>query len=261
MAFARLGWSRWMQTRTRAGLLIAVALLIVAAEVGSWWLSSSAPLQQRAEQPSETAEYYDCPGNGSIVWCETVNAGRWLFARDHLTAVSTLVIAIFTCTLWFVTNNSMRLARAEFEATHRPRISVRGFRTLAELVGDAEISITFIYVNVGDLPAKIIEIQTNVTVGGSLPSGLSFDHHKIEGVTLASGDKEIFEISDNSFDMHFHRAVQEHHPGSSTAAYLTGVVVYEDAAGRRRETGFCRVSIAGTNRWTIAMDYDYEYQD
>jgi hypothetical protein len=34
-----------------------------------------------------------------------------------ITAIGTVVMAVFTATLWFVTNKSVRLARAEFKAS------------------------------------------------------------------------------------------------------------------------------------------------
>jgi hypothetical protein len=205
----------------------------------------------------------------ALIWLRQV-AEFLNYISPSMTAIATVAIAAFTLTLWRatteqgrLTRESIQLARDEFNATHRPRISVRGFRTLAETVGDAEVSTTFIYANVGDLPAKIVEIRTNVTIDRTLPSGLIFVRHKIEHVTLASGEKETFAINDNSMEMHFHRTTNQDRPPSSvpSTAYVTGVIVYEDTAGRRRETGFCRVNNDGIDRWLLAEHSEYEYQD
>lgn len=45
--------------------------------------------------------------------------------RDSLVAVATVVIAIFTITLWGSTYRQVRLSRDEFHATHRPKLRLR----------------------------------------------------------------------------------------------------------------------------------------
>jgi len=43
--------------------------------------------------------------------------------------------------------------------------------------------------------------------------------------------------------------------------YLIGCIVYEDSRGRRRETGFCRMSEGAIRPWQAVRDSEYEYQD
>ena len=82
---------------------------------------------------------------------------NWLVDPTNLTAISTVVIAIFTVVLAVVAyvqarllRKSIDLARAEFLSTHRPRIVVR------EVYLDGK-EIRFRLVNVGDTPATIVE--------------------------------------------------------------------------------------------------------
>lgn len=48
---------------------------------------------------------------------------------------------------------------------------------------------------------------------------------------------------------------------SRSPAYIVGSIVYENSAGRKRETGFCRKNMPGTDRWEIVENSEYEYQD
>jgi len=60
--------------------------------------------------------------------CECISV---FLARADWAAIATIVIAIFTCCLWFstrklwkTTNESVKLGRDEFIATHRPKLRV-----------------------------------------------------------------------------------------------------------------------------------------
>jgi len=106
----------------------------------------------------------------------------------------TLVLAIFTVVLagtsfWQgrVTQRSLKLATDEFRATHRPRVTVRSFETLEEPGTDA--SIAFAFVNVGDLPATVIEIRHYVGVGNVDLADPAFKTDKLR-VTLDSEESK-----------------------------------------------------------------------
>lgn len=66
--------------------------------------------------------YYDCPANVGIFWCWTSNVFIFIENDDHLTAISTAVIAIFTCTLFFATRGQGKLterANEHYRVTER----------------------------------------------------------------------------------------------------------------------------------------------
>lgn len=95
---------------------------------------------------------------------------------------------------------------------------------------------------------------------GPSPAGISFAKTGIDDVTLASGDKEIFEAECKG--LHFARIAGQIRPvGITRPIYFTGYVRYADALGRERETGFCRNLEVGTNRWVRVKKSEYEYQD
>ncbi|MGH6829122.1 MAG: hypothetical protein ACREFW_09460 [Rhizomicrobium sp.] len=189
---------------------------------------------------------------------------------DAWTAAATVIIALFTVALaWAswrqarMTRETISLARDEFQATHRPRIIARTFRTLEE-TGPGDASITFVYVNVGDLPAKVVEIRTYVGVGHVSRADPAFKTAKL-AVMLESGDKEIHRVEPGG-DFHFARGFggDEGNGGGvlrRTDAYILGTIIYEDDKGRRRETGFSRVSAGATGPWMSVKDCEYEYQD
>jgi hypothetical protein len=193
---------------------------------------------------------------------------NWI-TRDSI-SFFTFILAIFTIVLaatsfWqgLATHRSVNLAADEFRVTHRPRVTVRSFQTLAE-VGQAP-SITFLYVNTGDLPAKVIEIRTCVGVGNVKFADPIFERRLLRGVTLESGDKEIMEVMPPA-NFHFQRGFSgevgyQGEVGHEADAYLIGCVIYEDGKGRRRETGFCRVSEGSIQPWVTIKESEYEYQD
>jgi hypothetical protein len=161
-----------------------------------------------------------------------------------------------------------KLAHDEFILAHRPRIKVRDFQTLDTSIKNIgqrspgrstrEISITFIYINTGDLPATIIEIRTNLTVSKDAPVSPLFSISKI-GKVLDRGEPDIFEIpATNDFAMHI--GFVEGAGLAEGAAWVTGVIVYHDPEGKRGETGFRRMSHDGV-RWERGPKSQYEYRN
>ncbi len=57
-----------------------------------------------------------------------------------------------------LTNDQIKLARDEFNATHRPKIRVRQFRNASKKAGE-DFEIHFVCANVGDSPCDILEIS------------------------------------------------------------------------------------------------------
>lgn len=117
----------------------------------------------------------------------------------------------------------------------------------------ASDSVTFLFVNVGDLPATVTKILWYLGFGDVTRANPAFLTNKIVGVTLASGDKEIFEISPGE-DFHFHKGYYGESVGyvgdqgetqRHRDAYIIGCIIYEDSTGP----------------WVPVKDSHYEYQD
>jgi hypothetical protein len=113
-----------------------------------------------------------------------------------ITAIATGIIAYFTWTLWLSTRKQWRLtqrticlARAEFNATHRPHLIVRDI----SVVGD---NIVFLLINKGDAPAVLVEswlLVESPTEGQAIRPMRSEGHNNLGNISFAVG--EIREIT------------------------------------------------------------------
>lgn len=185
--------------------------------------------------------------------------GVRLKITDSLLALFSLLLLIAVCGLWRSTHRSWRIARSQFDAVHRPHITVRSFETVGAGPGNENLSVAFFYVNTGDAPAVITEIGTALTGSENL-AGLTFDSRKIVSTTLASGEKGRFQVE--NFTAYIARPLDDRAAAAAGGAvHLVGYVRYRDRAGRERETGFCRTFLADGRRWIKPAQSEYEYQD
>ena len=86
---------------------------------------------------------------------------------------------------------STDLARAEFAATHRPRLRVRHVWQIGDFGQDEDISSGIEIVNVGGTPAVVIDYSRRLLVrnkGERLPMPPHYASHAALGITLASGE-------------------------------------------------------------------------
>ncbi len=169
------------------------------------------------------------------------------------------VVLIFQAVL---IRRQVKLAREEFNATHRPKIIVRGFIVMKPELPDGEkIIFGFVAHNIGETPATIVEIRSGTTIlkpgdipvnRSEIPYGETFD------ITLASGECAAFQANGGG-----------RIPGNDSMAIYAGdraliclgVVRYVDSTRRiKRETGFCRRYFSKGPTWqTIECDYEYAY--
>jgi hypothetical protein len=179
-----------------------------------------------------------------------------------ITAGATLAIAIFTGTLWFVTRESIDLARKDFVATHRPRVIVRFIQGPFD---DAEsrqfIDVTI--VNIGVNPAKVetfggdLARRDFTTLQWEIP-GLNASRKPIPPITLISGDRHTFRITaknPDTFDEKFSDAC------GNQQLCAVGAIGYTDGNGIARETGFFRIYDNGSKSFVASKNDGEEYQD
>jgi hypothetical protein len=187
-----------------------------------------------------------------------------------LTAVATVVIAVFTVVLAFVSRRQARLietqvklARQEFAATHRPKVVIRSFQFLNPdfLMTKAQPNVCVVLANIGESAGKVIEVRGGTLVhkrAEQLPGDLSFplrEAFTLPSATLASGRQEVFPLNNFGQLSATDAALID---SGVMALHFIGTVVYVDEAGIRRETGFCRRYYARAHRWeTIAGQYEY----
>ena len=199
---------------------------------------------------------------------ELVKATWWL-------VIITGALAVFTALLYWSTrriaidardtgaaalaasSEATNLARAEFNATHRPEIIVHTCESTTDshATGDglgAQITI----VNKGTSPAIVEKIEGKLFYAQELRPGTLLDDLGVTAKPLVAGGQ---------FDM----AILGE-PGSAILPYLPvrpgdaafwciGRITYTDTDRRKRQTGFCRSLDRKTMRWVREPNSDYEY--
>lgn len=204
--------------------------------------------------------------------------------HDFIIAVSTIIIAFFTGTLWIATSRqgqiateSIRLAREEFISTHRPRIRVKHIWLTKEsnLWGDKDIAPELIFVNHGDSEGFITELRCNlllVSKSNFIERGILNNELPIPfepPMRIAPGVTNVFsvEVVKAHLEEHDHWAIRK----GTQVLYCIGDIEYRDGMGNPRKTAFCRRfvfpaypvdSLAINGRFeVVSEDTDFEYQD
>jgi hypothetical protein len=187
------------------------------------------------------------PWFNSIEWKpEAVTA-----AATIVLAILTLVLAVSTVFLWLATRGTLKLARAEFNASHRPKLIVRELMLLrgAGLEPTAEIVESYLIcqlVSDGTLsPLQPIE--------GANPIGRE---------TINPG-AHIFREETSNFS---HRSIainymKSQHGQIHDHFFFRGFIIYQDRMGIRRRTAFSRAYDPEARRFRLSDDPDYEYAD
>jgi hypothetical protein len=188
----------------------------------------------------------------------------WLIDPVNLTAISTVVIAVFTIVLALVgyfqarlIRKTIDLARQEFIATHRPKIK---FHTaeITRRVNEGDdvnrIGASILCFNVGESVAKNVEVRGQIFAGSNFAVDVQRPKVKTFSEVL-SGDKLRAEINSDypvvDVASGKRRGVDYH---------CIGWIAYWDENGLRRETGFClRAEFSDRDRWVSAGKPEYEY--
>lgn len=220
----------------------------------------------------------------SLAVVDTVCATRLVYDfRDATIAIATVLIAIFTLTLWRSTHalwdagqEQLRLARDEFLATHRPKLIVRQMgwdgpgHPGIDLGGEDDdtreaITIRFQIVNQGAVKATIANI--NVTLVPMVPSRSEpFPGSRPVDVRNNSG-RHIEVASGGVFNYHTaeirleNRTDWLHMTHDSPTVFVVGFVRYQDDIGTPYRTHFLRRLDRAQGRFLPEPDPEYEYQD
>jgi hypothetical protein len=173
-------------------------------------------------------------------------------------------LAIATIGLGIANIVQIRLARAEFIATHRPKITVHA----AELRRDVSrahgrqgeeyfLGASLLGFNRGESVAKNIEVRGQIIAGSNFvidvqrPIVKTFQE-VLSGIKLRAEIKSDIPITD---------ALMGRRTGIDY--YCVGWIAYWDENGLRRETGFCfRADLWSppSERWVSAGKPEYEYE-
>jgi len=198
-------------------------------------------------------------------------------AATETIAEGTVVLALFTGVLAVASiiqgifiNKQIKLARDEFNSTHRPRIRVKHLWLNEPIEIGKNIRINIVIVNSGDtvatdihgriaisvltsidyLPAKP-NFANGVSFGvepNAIRSGLTIEFDKIDMATMLTGE-HISKIGASMMDL-----------------FCFGDIEYLDSDRRVRKTAFCRelrllVDGGARFRRPEKKNPDYEYQD
>jgi hypothetical protein len=240
--------------------------------------------QQRTNQQQDTAQHAapsvesserTAPDNTSRAQREHMDNERQLVEFTRELAVYTSKLASFTG--WLVaatvvlgaigvwtgclTRGALKLARAEFAATFRPRIKIFSLESSRDFDRADEIThgVERRFVNSGESDARIIEIGSKLLVKTPpLESGIKMNIEAVD-IPLASGAKDKRAIFSGLFDdvKIAHRSERN----GSDRLFCIGYIAYEDGRGLRRETGFCRWRhFRGDDlAWHTDHESSYEY--
>ena len=159
---------------------------------------------------------------------------------------------------------SVRLARDDFNAMHRPRIRVRHiFLSEDPITHDDHVSFTI--ANVGSTIAHItggmncIEYRPKLSGLPNIQKPIK-DGIPIGAYTLSAGEQHSYTIDHKAvmaaFQFERPALTEENRMGR---LYCYGFIIYTDNLGTIRETGFCRVFDG--NSFIRVDNPDYEYED
>jgi hypothetical protein len=207
--------------------------------------------------------------------------GEFLHKNEGvITAVSTILIALFTLTLWRSTNRLWEAGERQFNASYRAEMTVREVVWVMRKMKDGnwkpEDKIAFTLVNRGRQPCRVAESAFQFTSehprGGILrtsgrnviePSMRRFavgefrdlsHNFTTEDESLIGGFEEPA-ISPEQFAGGAHRA------GLLEGSYFRGTIIYEDDGGIRRRFGFVRVCPKGGTRFAPTGNPEDEWKD
>jgi hypothetical protein len=250
-------WQAWLLT-----------ILVVAALEPASWMTSQIPLciVNPANYGGDYAQNDECPPFHIFL---IVTVARVLEAMGHewLTAISTVVIAGFTATLWWSTrgmlrstNESIGLARDEFLSTHRPQLIVRQFQ-LNQPLPDHIVTISFSIINAGDTEATLRLIAAEVALWNGRyweAPGIDFITRPVNPKVIRNGQRisitivSRFKITDAQI-----KAVEQ----KTLSICAVGEFTYTDPLGTERRTGFRRNYDVSTDMFIASENKDQEYQD
>lgn len=243
---------------------ICLGALIVWAFSLFTGITGNIDCQYAAEQHRE------CTGYNLLfvgLW-QIVETTRWL--SEAIVALATIAVAVFTWTLYQatteqgrLTEKSIRLARDEFLASHRPKIIIHTLEhpADAEGVGVEKIAAYVTAFNKGRTATTEALISAAIVSSFGDPApGIPLQLIETKGVTNP-GTPISFRV-DSAFDAQMEGmsdldTVLERRPRARSGIFCIGVIAYTDARGAYRQTGFCRRW--SNYEWERVPDSSYEY--
>lgn len=168
----------------------------------------------------------------------------WKKFTDEIIAYATLALALANFIMAGAVVRQAKLARDEFNATHRPKIILRE-AFIAPLPQDGQpIQVAYSLANVGVGPAIIIESLIDICVRSNIDDVfhrvMPSDSQNMIGREKLVAGSHLLKGFANTGVVWDTRAKMDYVP-AHLGIFFSGMVVYSDAAGTRRRTAFhCR---------------------
>lgn len=253
-----LKWSKLL-----AVWLAPVAIVALVIEIGSL-VRVPVPAKEQSECLKAAKEAHEASAD-----CGPYETIFERGLRDPV-AYYTLWLTLFTGALAYVGIvqgyliwQQIRLARAEFVSTNRPRIVVRHMEIGdSDLPTDQPVSVNFVCHNIGDSAAIIGMIYFRAFIfppGRPLPPRLAFRSEYPCKVRLECGQRDLFEMADQKMIPTIEQVIEI--TQGASLLYCIGLIQYVDDSDSRREAGFCYLYRPEFETWEprAATEYHYSY--
>ncbi|MFZ6767520.1 hypothetical protein ACO0LM_10575 [Undibacterium sp. Di26W] len=164
-----------------------------------------------------------------------------------------------------IAENSVKLARDEFIASHRPKLILRDATSKQDM--GAPIFVRYIIANIGESDATIVTGALSV----HFFKGYQFGPDNLP--ELNNGDSNIDPLvikAGEQYSLQYNASIgwaSNNDTGTifsegEYGLFFSGQIVYADSRGTQRRTGFRRKYISGQHRFlTTETGTHYEYQD
>jgi hypothetical protein len=204
------------------------------------------------------------PAESSHHWGQKPE-GFWERWSDPV-AVATLALVFVTLLMTRAIRAQVRLARDEFNATHRPRIQIISFEESSVSEGASEhfaLGASLGYVNAGDTDAHLIEIGWHISAADRrFRPGVTMKIRKCGGQILTRGKEGGYPLASNVTRDNITVIQMQNDRGENDPPLhlrCVGYVLYADDGGSQRRSGFSRIYDPRTRRWDREENPDYEY--
>lgn len=239
-----------------------VATLFWAGVLG--WQASYAPTEIEKQKCYAAAH----ESGSKSEECKTL----WEKTTSDPVAFFTFVLAVSTIGLWGATiflyragEKQIGLARAQFLATHRPKIRIKNVWLLNEFWYDHPLNVRVVCVNHGTTDAQLIDYGVDfllVRHGGALPPDHPFAFRRAKSTVLKPGISGPFPDLVQPIDEDTEIAVRN----GKADFYCIGYLHYMDGSKNVRTTAFCRQLVLnrplrGAGHFVKVENPDYEYED
>ncbi|MSP75091.1 MAG: hypothetical protein EXR12_03045 [Rhodospirillaceae bacterium] len=257
-----------------AAMWIVLAAVLGFALGGSFVWSFSYPPhspsqeQHTAAKENKSADHATNKAEEAIAeytWWLTAFTGGLVFA--------TIGLGIATVGLYFTGEKQIGLARNQFVAANRPRITVRFVQGPLTYTESGKVGAAVTIANIGPSDATIIAIGCDIGIrrGNRWASNIDGIPKPIPHLVLRSGQRHTVEAvaSEGDGDDNFYfawgfmRAASEAARTSppDQAVAVAGEIVYRDGIGIERHTGFLRTYDRESDRWVLDQDPGNEHED